>query len=476
MHTKRGRSVGLKAVLSSAAGALVLGVTAVPAHAADTVRQEEWHLDAMQADQIWKISTGRGVTVAVIDSGVDKSIPDLRGQVVKGKDFSESKGDEYTDNDNHGTGVASLIAGDGNAGPATGYWGLAPGAKILPIRIPDGIEDLTKTSKGSDVEAAEAIRYAADSQAKIINMSFGSSYGNTPVLKDAVKYALAKGKLLFAAVGNEAQVGDPVEYPAATPGVVGVGALNQKAALWSHSETGPQVDISAPGLDIINACSGGTGLCKGSGTSFSSALVSASAALIWSKHPDWTNNQVLRVMLNTASGVGNGARHNDQVGYGAVRPLEALLHPGDPGPADVYPLPDLAASERSASASPSAKPSSDAGSGASKSPVATAASSRGSAGGGAGLWVGVGAAVLVVAGVVGFVVVRSRRRGVSVAGGPLLPPVAGPGYVGPGGPGAPGSPYGAYPQQHQPPPAYGPPPAAPPGPPGAPGQGPPYGP
>ncbi|WP_344280975.1 type VII secretion-associated serine protease mycosin [Streptomyces hebeiensis] len=408
MRTNSRRPIVFKPAASAALGLLLLSVAATPAHA-DTVRERQWHLDAMGADKIWKISTGRGVTVAVLDSGVDDSIPDLQGQVLEGKDFSRLEGDENRDIDNHGTGMAALIAGTGKRGPAQGSYGLAPGSKILPVRVQYakerwGGEGAKETYAGV---MSKAIRFAADSDAKVINISVGYNRGDSPELDAAVKYALGRGKLVFAAVGNSGDVRNEVEYPAGTPGVVGVGGLDKKASRISQSQYGPQVDISAPGADITNACSGGTELCKGSGTSSATALASASAALIWSKHPDWTNNQVLRVMLNTASGVKSGAKRNDRVGYGAVRPLVALTNPGDPGPAGEYPLPDL---KEAASASPSPNASEAAGDSSTdeENPEAAAASDES---GGTGLWIGLGVgAALVIGGAVAVVAVRSRRR------------------------------------------------------------------
>ncbi|MFD5033789.1 type VII secretion-associated serine protease mycosin [Streptomyces sp. NPDC058405] len=396
--------------MSTGLGLMLLGVAATPAHA-ETVREQQWHLDAMKADEIWKISTGRGVTVAVLDSGVDDSIPDLQGQVLEGKDFSELSGDENRDIDNHGTGMAALIAGTGKRGPTQGSYGLAPGAKILPVRIQYAAERLMEKNANDTFakSMSEAIQFAADSDAKVINISVAYSEGGSTELTGAVKYALGKGKLIFAGVGNNGAKGNEVQYPAATPGVVGVGGLDKDAARMSVSEYGPQVDISAPGKDITNACTGGTQLCEGTGTSSSTALASASAALIWSKHPDWTNNQVLRVMLNTASGVKGGAKRSDQVGYGAVRPLLALTTPGDPGPADEYPLPDLAAAAPKPSAPEASKaPGGTDGDQQSEPPAAAAASDDG---GNTGLWIGLGiGAALVIGAAVAVPIVRSRRR------------------------------------------------------------------
>ncbi|MEU9980070.1 type VII secretion-associated serine protease mycosin [Streptomyces sp. NPDC050856] len=410
MRTSRARAVNSSA-LAAALGLALLGVAATPAHA-ESVRDQQWHLDAMKADEAWKISTGRGVTVAVLDSGVDDTVADLRGQVVKGADFSLLSGDENNDIDNHGTGMAALIAATGARGPAQGSYGLAPGAKILPVRIPYNQERWQQKNRVKETYAqsvAKAIRFAADSDAKIINVSGGHSKSG-PELAEAVKYALGKNKLIFAAVGNNADAGNEAQYPAATPGVVGVGGVDRKAAWWAKSETGPQVDLAAPAVDITNACSGGTQLCEGSGTSGATALTSAFAALLWSKHPEWTNNQVLRVMLNTAGKPKNGATRTDYIGYGTIRPRLALKSPGDPGPAHEYPLPDLAAA---AAGRPSPAASKAAGGGAAGEegkPVA-AAPVADAGGPGTGLWIGLGVAAAAVLGAaVAVPVLRARRR------------------------------------------------------------------
>ncbi|MFF3017445.1 type VII secretion-associated serine protease mycosin [Streptomyces sp. NPDC057939] len=319
---------------SAVVGLLLTGVAVNPA-LAQTIREQQWHLDAMKADEIWKTSTGKGITVAVIDSGVAR-VPELEGQVVPGRDLAASQeGDERTDYDHHGTSMAAIIAGSGEHPSGDGAIGLAPDAKILPIRVP---------IEGDPARASwtQAIRHAADSTAKIINISMGTDIED-PARLDAVKYALAKGKLIFAAAGNDAETLNDLRYPAATPGVVGVGAVDAEGAATRESQHGPQVDMAAPGVDIVTACAGRTGLCTSHGTSDASALASASAALVWAAHPGWTNNQVLRVLLNTAGKPVDGVERNDYVGYGVVRPRIAVPAPGDPGPADVFPLPDLAA-------------------------------------------------------------------------------------------------------------------------------------
>lgn len=220
MRASSRRNMRPASVLSAGLGLLLVGVAAAPAHA-ESVRDLQWHLDAMHAEEMWKVSTGRGITVAVIDTGVDDSLPDLKGQVLKGKDYSDQPGDERTDHEGHGTGMAALIAGTGKHGSKSGAYGLAPGVEILPIRMPEKIEGLDFTSGHNAArDFSKAIRFAADSDAKVINISMGQAESgtkggvDTSELDAAVKYAVDKGKLIFAAAGNE---GDGANRPAFLP-------------------------------------------------------------------------------------------------------------------------------------------------------------------------------------------------------------------------------------------------------------------
>ncbi|XNR95202.1 type VII secretion-associated serine protease mycosin [Streptomyces sp. R-74717] len=439
--------------MSAVLGLLLVSGSAVPAFA-DSTRSMQWHLDAMKADEIWKTSTGKGVIVAVLDSGVDPSNPDLVGQVLKGEDLApDAAGDEHTDYKGHGTSMAGLIAGTGRSHGGNGAFGLAPGAKILPVRMPEPGAGATQAEADEEFNkvAPVAIRYAVEHGAKIINISLGAQAGSQE-LTDAVKYALDNGSLIFAAAGNSGKGSNLLEYPVGTPGVVGVGAIDQDGKKTDESQYGPQIDFTAPGIDMVHPCTGGTQLCKTSGTSDATAIASASAALIWSKHPDWTNNQVLRVMLNTAGTPTGGAKRNDYVGYGAVRPRIALKTPGDPGPADVYPLPDLAAAE---SPSPSAEPSKATGSSEATDKPAAAAPASGDATSNTGLWIGLGIGGAALIGVVGAALaIRSRRRGSAAA-------AAAPAY--PHQPPHPNPYQQSQPHQQPTHPAYAPPPTTPPG-------------
>ncbi|MDQ0810818.1 type VII secretion-associated serine protease mycosin [Streptomyces sp. B3I7] len=434
-------------------GLLLMGIAATPAHA-QSVRARQWHLDAMHANEMWRQSTGRGMTVAVIDSGVDDSLDDLKGQVVGGKDFSSQRGDEHTDIDGHGTDMAALIAATGARGTLNGSYGVAPGAKILPIRMRYSTEQFGQVDEGAAFSRtlSEAIRYAAESEAQIINLSLGSSNSpgrqnvGTPQLESAVKYALDKGKLLFAAVGNSGNTSNLPGFPAATPGVVGVGAADQNGKVVSFSQRGAQVDLVAPGVNMIHTCLGGSQVCESKGTSDATAIASASAALIWSAHPDWTNNQVLRVMLNTASKPSGGEKHSDFVGYGGVRPRVALASPGDPGPADEYPLPDLAAASKSPSQT--SKSSETADKSAEDKPGTTAVP-KNADGDNTPLWIGLGITAAALLGTAFTVLaIRARRNRMSTPEMPTVPPIP-PAY----------QPTYTHPQQqfpHQPP--YEPPP------------------
>ncbi|MFF8729837.1 S8 family serine peptidase [Streptomyces sp. NPDC015171] len=397
--------------VGSALGALVItSATLAPEAAAVDVQSKEWYLDAMGADDIWKISTGKGVKVAVIDSGVNPATSSLKGQVLVDEVPKAVAYHVTHDKAGHGTSMAEIIAGTGAGG---GIKGLAPDAKIIPFRIDGGelrgAEEISRTP-----DEAEAIRAAADSEAKIINMSFGAPVFNEEA-QAAVKYAVSKGKLIFAAIGNEGDKTNYKAYPASYPGVVGVSAIDKSGTVGKFSTYGGYVDLAAPGLSIPSWCDGKfTEYCDSQGTSPASAIASASAALIWSAHPDWTANQVLRTLIDTAARDWAKDKPSKYLGYGGVRPRRVLINKDiDPGPADVDPLAKENGGGTSAKPSPSAespsgKPAMD--SGAANDPTSAAAKDTDSDGG-TQTWVIIGAvaAVLVIAGA-GFAVLRARRN------------------------------------------------------------------
>lgn len=405
------RNVRRLAAMCSALGALVVGSAGLApgAAAASDIQSKQWYLKSMGADEIWKYSTGKGVKVAVIDTGVNPATSSLKGQVLA-DDLPKTVGYRATDDYNgHGTSMAEIIAGTGAGG---GIKGLAPSAKIIPIRIylteAKGAKDDPKSPS-----SAEAIRAAADSDAKIINMSFGSPYPDSNE-EDAIKYAASKGKLLFAAIGNNGEKGKR-EYPVTDPYVVGVGATDSSGTVAKLSTKSDYVDFAAPGVDIPGWCDTKfTEYCKTSGTSPSTAIASASAALVWSAHPSWTANQVLRALLDTAGRSWPKDKPSRYLGYGLIRPRRVLINKNiDPGPVNVDPLAAENGDDTSAADAPSAKtssgkPTKDAGS--SSGSTSAAAKTTGSDSS-TQTWViiGAAAAVLVIGGA-GFAVLRARRN------------------------------------------------------------------
>ncbi|MEU5421309.1 type VII secretion-associated serine protease mycosin [Streptomyces sp. NPDC020667] len=381
-----------RALRTSTLLAVVLACIATPAAAQDE-HSRQWYLDDMRTEQMWKVSRGEGITVAVIDSGVDASLPELRGLVLEGTDASNHPTGAHVDSEGHGTNMAALIAGTGADG---GIQGLAPESKILPIKaVPDQRVDAV------DKMMSRAIRYAADHGAKVINYSGGALgvQANFTETQSAVNYALGKGSLIFASTGNDGEKKNEPAFPSALPGVVGVGAIDRQGKVAKFSTYGNQVGLVAFGDEMVEHCEKGPGYCIAGGTSQASAIASASAALIWAKHPDWTNNQVLRVMMETAGKPAGAKMPSKYLGYGSVRPRKVLVDgEGDPGPADVNPLLKANAPKPS----PADPNSSVAG-----KPIA--AKSGSSEGIGTTTWVALGAgAAVILAAAIGFVVVRRR--------------------------------------------------------------------
>lgn len=328
----RGRLLVLMAVAAAwSAGFAVLAPSAVAADA----QAKQWYLGAMQAEEMWKVTTGEGIKVAVIDTGVNSSTPSLEGQVLKGLDATGADGDEFDDYDGHGTTMAELIAGTGKEG---GLRGLAPGVKIIPLRISD--TDFQNEHSVNAHDAPDAIRAAADSDAKIISMSFAGDYASREE-GEAVEYAQEKGKIFFAGVGNNAKKSNKDQYPAAYPQVAGVSSADRDGKVAEYSQNGRIVDIAAPGNDIPYWCDETfQAYCDGDGgTSAATAIASASAALVWSLHPEWTANQVLNVLFDTASRDWDKGTLSKYLGHGLIRPsMNILKGKGTPGDPDISPL------------------------------------------------------------------------------------------------------------------------------------------
>ncbi|MGI5214909.1 S8 family serine peptidase [Plantactinospora sp. CA-290183] len=290
---------------------LVLGTGAGPARA-DGVRDRQWHLPALQVAEAHTISRGKGVIVAVPDTGVAADHPDLAGSILSGVDLMGDSTDGHVDTDGHGTAMIGLIAARGHGpGRAHGALGIAPEATVYPIRVGRGMYMPGDT-------LAPAIHDAVRAGATVISMSL--SGGTDTALREAVQAAVDADVVLVAGVGNRPEA-HRVGYPAAYPGVLAVGATQRDGRLGEVSVRGVEVDITAPGVDLVRPALDGYG--RGTGTSGATAIVAGAAALIRSKYPHLSAVQVRDRLTSTATDKGPPGR-DPQYGHGALDLLAAL--------------------------------------------------------------------------------------------------------------------------------------------------------
>ncbi len=283
------------------------------------------------AQRAWPLATGRGVTVAVVDSGVARNahLPD--GVVLEG--HSLVGGSPRTDGRLHGTAVAGIIAARSLA-PRSGVEGLAPGSRILPVKV---VADERARDEGPDTDSrvlAEGIRWAADHGATVVNVSL-STGRDDPALRAAVDHAHSRGALVVASSGTttaDAPVRAP-RYPAAYPGVLGVAATDGDDAVADGSVPGEHVDVAAPGVQVLTTF-GAWGDCylgdDAGSTSYATAYVSAAAALVAQRFPSegpdlWAHR------LEATAARDRRDQRDDAVGWGVVQPVEALTAVLDEG-------------------------------------------------------------------------------------------------------------------------------------------------
>ncbi|WLW56355.1 type VII secretion-associated serine protease mycosin [Streptomyces sp. YU58] len=319
------RRAGLLSVLLAASVALV---PPTAAHA-DTIRAKQWALDAMYTQEAWRTTKGAGVTVAVLDTGVEVDHPDLVGNVLTGKDmigFGAKEGDRPWAR--HGTAMAGIIAGHGHGvGNADGVMGIAPEAKILPVRVilEDGDPARAKARSTRGNALAQGIRWAADHGADVINLSLGDDSASAhpePAEDEAVQYALRKGAVVVASAGNGGEKGDHISYPAAYPGVIAATAVDKFGTRASFSTRRWYATVSAPGVDVVIADPDHK-YYEGWGTSAASAFVSGAVALLKAAHPDLTPAQIKKLLEDTARNAPSGGR-DDSRGFGFIDPAAAL--------------------------------------------------------------------------------------------------------------------------------------------------------
>jgi membrane-anchored mycosin MYCP len=287
-----------------------------------------WPQERYDFARVHRVTDGSGVTVGVIDSGVDARAPQLAHAVERGADMLDSGGDGRQDCVGHGTAVASIIAGTREAG--VGLQGLAPGVRILPVRVSERVENGSGTTGSgtvSDLAAGIRAAVAARPRPAVINLSISTS-DNDPDLHAAINSALDADIVVVAAVGNDNDQGDPTPYPAAYDGVVGVGAIGPDGLRVSSSQVGPYVDLTAPGSGVIGDAPG-QGQQTFEGTSFAAPFVAATAALIRARFPQMHRQDVVARLLATADPA-VGAVPSTGYGYGVVNPLRALTEVVDP--------------------------------------------------------------------------------------------------------------------------------------------------
>ena len=340
---QRRRARAARTIAAGLAASCVAVAAAGPA-LADTVRNNEWWLSSLHVTQAWLSTKGTGVTVAVLDTGVDTTQPDLAGSVLTGRDFTGSGraagGPFWGVN---GTAVASLIAGHGHGtGHADGIIGVAPEAKILSVRVTlennDPLLANTTTVAALPMAIARGIRYAVRHGAQVIDLPLdpaavaadnaaahgGTSAvtGGSPAERSAVGFALNKGVVLVAPAGDGGAGPNTVNYPAAYPGVISVGAFDQGFAKAPFTSTRPYVTLTGPGNGVI-AANGPTAYAKLKSTTAASAVVAGVAALIRAQFPTMTPAQVESALTSSTAFHPQGGRA-DGSGFGTVDAAAAL--------------------------------------------------------------------------------------------------------------------------------------------------------
>jgi subtilisin family serine protease len=355
-------------VILTAAIGLALAWTAVgsvPA-LADQVRQQQWWLGTLHVTQAQRISTGSGVTIALLDTGVDSAQPDLTGSVITGPDFTKSgekPGQPFFGV--HGTAMASLIVGHGHgADGADGVLGVAPAARLLSVRVAldDGDPLATEPGVTSGLPAAIAagIRYAVSSGAQVIDLPLDpgqspsalvaapppvpapgtpptavqaaeqAAAGGSAAEQAAVNFALGKGVVLVAPAGDNGAGTDAVNFPASYPGVISVGAFDSsvtKAPFTSHQ---PYVTLTAAGSGMTAATP--AGYATVSTTAAASAVVTGIAALIKSQYPELTPAQVSRALTSSTvfrppGGLTDGSGHGTADAAAALKAAAVIAKP-----------------------------------------------------------------------------------------------------------------------------------------------------
>jgi type VII secretion-associated serine protease mycosin len=273
----------------------------------------------LRAELVWQVGRGAGQVVAVVDTGVDGTHPDLAGRVLPGTDLIRTGATGWDDGYGHGTHVAGIIAA--TAGNGIGIAGLAPAASILPVRV------LDDDGAGWDGDVAAGLIWAADHGASVINLSLGGP-DSSDAVSAAVSYAIGRGALVVVAAGNDRTSGNPVEYPAAftRPGMLAVAATTRANVSASYSSSGRYVTLAAPGDGVVSTLPGNR-YGTLSGTSMAAPYVAASAALLRAVTPTLTPAALGQALTDAADDLQTPGR-DDETGAGLVDPGAALCRLG----------------------------------------------------------------------------------------------------------------------------------------------------
>jgi subtilisin family serine protease len=282
----------------------------------------QWSLAVIQAFDAWSITTGSDIIIAILDTGVSPSHPDLSSRTLTGFDFVNND-DDPRDDDGHGTFTAGVAAAEGDNG--IGAAGICWRCRILPVKV------LNRRGRGNDAAIAAGIRFAVDRGARIISMSFGGP-DDSRVLRESVAYALERDVLLVAASGNGQADGNLPNYPAAYPGVLAVSATGPDDAITGFSTTGDFVALAAPGVGVWSTLwrrTTGDTYGFADGTSAACPHVAGAAALVWTVRPELSARQVAEVLMLGADD--RGAPGKDPAyGYGRLNLLRAVQVALDP--------------------------------------------------------------------------------------------------------------------------------------------------
>ncbi|MFC6083151.1 S8 family serine peptidase [Sphaerisporangium aureirubrum] len=312
-------ATGLALALAAGPGAAPVLAEAAPVRCAPqrggTQVGESWGQRRLAFTGVWPLTRGEGVTVAMIDSGVDARHPQVR--VAKAVDLT---GTGARDCLGHGTAVAGIIAGADM--PEIPFSGVAPKARLISIKQ-------TNDERGDVALLARGIVRAAELGAKVVNVSIQTN--DQPDLKAAVDYALARDVVIVAAAGNTGNTGDGASapaYPAAYPGVLSVGSAGPDGHRTDFSNATTPVSVLAPGQDVTSTWPGGAYRQDLDGTSYAAPYVAGVAALVRARHPELDNVRVRRrieVTADGATGAGNGAGMvNPLLAVTAILPSEAV--------------------------------------------------------------------------------------------------------------------------------------------------------